>query len=300
MAAARRFDLLIAGGIDDSNLRRLVEVATRRGLAVCPILHEAEREPGITWDFATGELRLDGAMIAPRAAFLRYDVFTVRPGAGQTGLDRALAWYSAIAGWCLAHPEVRQFNRRLGQESSHKSYVLALARSLGLPVPETIVSNEQPSLDGFAATASRVVKPVAGGAYCVALEEGVGLTDWRDGRAPLPAFAQEKLVYPEYRVYLVGKRFVVFEIRAEGLDYRAERSSEIAPVEEGRIDPEIRAGLARLAAELGIDFCAFDLKTRATGGLCFLEVNTGPMFAGFDATAGGALSAAMLDALLAD
>ncbi len=153
-------------------------------------------------------------------------------------------------------------------------------------------------LEGFSASTPAIVKPGAGGAYCVDLAEAMGETAWYDGHAPLPAFAQEKLVYPEYRVYMVGRRLLAFEIHAESLDYRAARNSHVVPIDVDRLDADLRAGLVNLAAALGIDFCAFDLKTRTNGGLCFLEVNTGPMFAGFDAVAGGALTAAMLDALI--
>ncbi|MEZ5451488.1 MAG: hypothetical protein R3E93_01530 [Thiothrix sp.] len=58
---------------------------------------------------------------------------------------------------------------------------------------------------------------------------------------------------------------------------------------------ELVEKLAQLSGHLGLDFAAADFKTDpATGELQFLEINTNPMFAGFDQVAAGALSDAML------
>ena len=47
-----------------------------------------------------------------------------------------------------------------------------------------------------------------------------------------------------------------------------------------------------------MDFGAADFKTDPeTGELCFLEVNTSPMFAAFDQVAGGKLAEAILETL---
>ena len=53
--------------------------------------------------------------------------------------------------------------------------------------------------------------------------------------------------------------------------------------------------LTHLSDHLGLDFAAADFKTDARSGeLQFLEINTNPMFAGFDQIAAGALSDALL------
>jgi hypothetical protein len=58
--------------------------------------------------------------------------------------------------------------------------------------------------------------------------------------------------------------------------------------------------LGACAAAVRADFCAFDLKTDPhTGSPCFLAMNSAPMFAAFDRCAGGALTSAMLDYLVA-
>jgi len=53
-----------------------------------------------------------------------------------------------------------------------------------------------------------------------------------------------------------------------------------------------------LMTVLGLDFGAADFKTDpADRALVFLELNTSPMFARFDYTAGGQLTAAILEEL---
>jgi hypothetical protein len=53
--------------------------------------------------------------------------------------------------------------------------------------------------------------------------------------------------------------------------------------------------------EVGLDFGAADFKTCPdTGSYRFLEVNSAPMFAGFDRVAKGCLSAAILEWLRAN
>jgi hypothetical protein len=290
-------DLLIGGGQDDPNLKHLAAVARRRGLDVVECFHESQHEPSISWDIQTGQLWLDDRLVAPRSAFVRYDVFTSRPKPGGNDLDRALAWYAALGGWVETQHQVVRLNRALRPEAAQKAVVLALARSIGLPVPQTIVTNAQPVLDAFSSRLPSVAKPIAGGAYCVDLPGGLEGVEWVDGRAAAPAFVQERLSYPEYRVYLIGGRIVAFTIVAQSIDHRTDRRSVIRRIDPETIDPAIRAGLIALAASLGIDFCAFDLKTDRTGGLSFLEVNTGPMFSGFDAVGENGVADAIVDAL---
>ncbi|AXS42294.1 hypothetical protein [Breoghania sp. L-A4] len=181
----------------------------------------------------------------------------------------------------------------------HKSLILTAARAYGLAIPKTRVTNERETLSTAMAEGPAIVKPVAGGAYTLDATAADAQTDWHDGRAPVPAFVQEKLRYPELRVFFVGSAPHVFEIVSDDLDYRAGRNHSIVYRGASALDGLLAKKLAALAADLGLDFCAFDLKTADDGDLRFMEVNSGPMFAAFDEVARGALCAAMIDWLMA-
>lgn len=82
---------------------------------------------------------------------------------------------------------------------------------------------------------------------------------------------QEKLVYPECR-YLIGKEPLVFETHASTLDFRADQDRHTI-----RRDVSVRS--TESGSRAWSRLFAYDLKTRKElGELCYLEVNSGPMF----------------------
>jgi hypothetical protein len=74
----------------------------------------------------------------------------------------------------------------------------------------------------------------------------------------------------------------------------------------GSLLPENRwvsdfAGRRTLTTKLGLTFSAADFKTcPRTGRFMFVEVNSGPMFAAFNASDGGRLNAATISCLTGD
>lgn len=287
--------LLIAGGEADPSLPVLAAAAVRLGVEPLMLCH-GDSEPLICWDYQDDRLSIDGRPIDPAGIFLRYDVFGTADAPGT--LDRAAAWYSVIQGWASAHPQVGQFNRLLHAHAGVKPAELQQARSLGLAIPRTIITNSLDAAREFGDEA--IAKPVAGGAYVRQL--GKTLAEFADNvqSTPLPAIIQERLSYPEYRVFLICGEPHVFAIRSAHLDYRPHRDNAMdylgsAPALAATIDR-----LTQLARSLGCDFCACDLKTReGSAEPVFLEINTGPMFAAFDTCAAGALTEAMVRHLLA-
>jgi hypothetical protein len=162
-----------------------------------------------------------------------------------------------------------------------------------------LLSNDENAVRKFGPPSDTVVKPAAGGAYSQTLDTLLDTAPWRGGTAPIPAFIQPKLVYPEYRVYRIGPTFITLKIGSRQLDYRADRNASIAHVENGTIGAGLIERLTALSDGLGVDFAAFDLKTNAaTSAVCLLELNTSPMIPAFDAACGGAIARAIVDYLL--
>ncbi|MBL0375534.1 hypothetical protein JJB09_26400 [Rhizobium sp. KVB221] len=296
-----RPDLLIAGGRNDPCLQLLEARAGDLGLSVATIYHDAEAEAAVSLDFNQNTLMLAARHICPKAAFVRMDVFSSELEKVEV-LPRAPGWFSFVLGALVMQPDIGFFNRDMASFAGIKIADLSRARHLGLAVPATLVSNDVVEIRRFAAdTEGFVAKPVNGGGYCKPLG-GIDFdTLAPSGSLPIPAFVQEKLDYPEYRIYRLGNRFISFVVQSEELDYRFDRAARMAVCQSDHgplatIVPSLRM----MSDELGLNFCAFDMKTRAsTGELCFLEVNSGPMFAAHDQVSSGELGRVLLEELLA-
>ena len=180
-----------------------------------------------------------------------------------------------------AHPSVGLLNR--GNESLEvsKPRALILARASGLRIPDTIITNDFARVtDGD----RRIAKPVGGGAYTTLFTDVAA-----DGR---PVFAQEKLAYPELRLFRVGGHLFAFRVTSDTLDCRVDPGITLTEVTPPRT---LAAPMFALADRLGLDYAAADFKSDPmTGEFVFLEINSMPMFTGYDVTARGRVSDAMV------
>lgn len=285
--------LLLAGGIHDPNLVSLASAAASRGVSVSDARVGGARTPVLDWALHETP-RLDGAALQVNGAFLRYDVFESLADSRPAVALRATAWYHAISGWVAAEERVRCFNRHMTQAAGNKAATLIAARACGLRVPESWVTNDLPAVRARGGD-SGIAKPVAGGDYCCSLPLVLDAAEQRGGVAAMPAIVQERLLAPEIRIYLVADHVFAFEMVSDSLDYRIKQDVDVRylpapPAAE-------TAALRRLLARFQMDFGAADFKTSRNGELVFLELNTSPMFARFDATTGGELAAAMIDVL---
>lgn len=287
-------DLLIAGGLHDPNLAALAEAAGELGITIADA-RAGEDALEFSWDLSAGSARLRGEPLGPRAAFLRHDVFSSLHDPRPAIAARALGWSQALQGWLYARPDIRVFNRHAAVASSSKPAMLCHARQAGLSIPATQITNSAHHLRKLPA-GTYIAKPVAGGDYCYTLEESLKRLSSESPVAPMPAIVQPRLVAPEIRVYIVGRRTFAFEMRSSSLDYRVTQDAVVLPTAVPAVET---AALQRLLAEVKMDFGAADFKTDpATGGLVFLELNTSPMFARFNAEVKGELCRAMITELL--
>ncbi|MCM0021779.1 MAG: hypothetical protein NBV67_17450 [Tagaea sp.] len=287
-------DLLVAGGTADANLVALVEAVRARGLSVHALLFGDGEAPACDWDPARREFRVDGKAIEPRAAFLRADVFGPMASKRALASYRANAWYEAIAAWLLVRSDIRVLNRASLRWHTAKPHVLALARDCGLSVPRTRVTNDLAGL-ARARKGAWIVKPIGGGDHTRTLEETLAGARGADFGFSGPAIVQERLVPPELRVFCIDGRHVAFEVISPDLDYRVDPKPRLVP---RTTPPALARGLDRLMARLGMDWGAADFKADPrTGALKFLEINSNPMFWGFDRAGKGSVRAALIDAL---
>jgi hypothetical protein len=249
------------------------------------LLAGSQTHPRLTWDLDDDVLTIDGEVVTPRAVFLRHDVFST-PSA-----TRAFAWYTTMLSWAMAHRDVRLLNRH---HAGHllKPQQLLLARSCGLDIPSTLITNDVPVLS---ALSDRIAKPVAGGEYTQMLSTALASAPRRGDALAAPAIVQETLVPPELRIYRAGSQFISFHVIANALDYRTDAHARVSLVKNER---RLVLGLRKLTDALHLDFAAADFKQcPVSKRMLFLEVNSGPMFAAFDGVSGRAVGRAILVAL---
>lgn len=285
-----RPQLLLAGGDTDPQLVRLLKRAALYGIPVQCLLTGQSGLPRLHWDIQRKQLLDDGDVVTASAAFIRQDVFAYLNSKDAQDNVAAREWYIAVSGWLMASPSIRMFNRPFQSCGAvNKPYVLHLALTMGFNVAQTYVSNDIPAMNALYDSGSWITKPVTGGAYCTPLEPHEGRLN---NRLSYPQMVQQRLDQPELRVFRVGEAWFGFQVISDVLDYRTSSATRMKVVD---VPAELVEKLTLLSDHLGLDFAAADFKTDArTGQLQFLEINTNPMFAGFDQVAAGALSDALL------
>lgn len=288
--------ILLAGGALDPHLTRALRRAEARGISARGLLVGPETWPTLTLSVPDGALILDGEALRPTALWVRHDVFAALADPRPAVAARALDWYEALLGYAALNPGVFVLNREALGRRVNKIAALGLAARLGLRVPRGVVTND---LQAARARVNEglVAKPLRGGGLCVTLADALAEQDADARAAPSPAFVQARLHGPELRVTLVGAQAFTFEIRTDALDHRA---TPDAPFDRAEDPPEaVLSPLRALAAALGLQLCAADLKRDDEGALVLLEMNAQPMYTAYDTARGGAITDAILDLLTA-
>ena len=290
--------LLVHGGEGDPDICRLVEGLGRQRVPFAGVLLGETRSPPVRWHLGSDRLEIAGQEIVPTAAFIRYcaSMSSGPPGDDDLAPFRAQAWYATWHGWITAHPGVRTLNRGYGLQATNKPEHLLRARTVGLAIPDTWVTNHLTSSD-IAAAAQRMAKPIAGGGYTHPLEMALPPFPVGSATLPAPAIIHQRLVAPEVRIFVVGGRTFAFEVTSSPYGYSDDADTEVhaLPMPEGIAGP-----LVALTSSLGLDFAAAHFKTDpTTGRLAFLELDAHPAFATFDQATEGALVDAIVDWLTA-
>lgn len=275
--------ILVAGGQLDPNLGRLLRRILQRNVPFLELLVGPDSWPAFSFDIQEQKLTVNGRELKPTACFVRHDVFWRDPGPVQN-----INWFYAVRGWAHSQYDVRCFNRRSVSGEGNKIQNLLIAREVGLKIPSTRVTNVLSDSE-----VTLIQKPVSGGEYTTLL------SDYLAGKAETkfsPKLLQNRLSRPERRIYRIGEKILVFEIKSEKIDYRDDSSVE---VQVSTASDSIMKKFRELCDQIGLDFAAGDFMTDENGELVFLEVNSQPMFVAFDQVSNGALTDAIIDYLLA-
>jgi glutathione synthase/RimK-type ligase-like ATP-grasp enzyme len=194
---------------------------------------------------------------------------------------------------------VRTYNSLAASERTRKPYQLACLAAAGLPVPDSLWTNDPASVRAFARGRRVAYKPVSGGAATKELLEADLAEDRLARLGNCPVTFQELLPGEDLRIFVLdGRVLAAFRIEVvEGaLDYRQNEQR----IESVTLEPAIEELARRAAEEIGLRFTGMDLKRAADGSWRVLELNPSPMFLGFDQRAGTDVLGALAGALLGD
>lgn len=195
--------------------------------------------------------------------------------------EKAQVMFSLVARW--AELAIPVYNPPSPEWRLAKPFQLAVLERAGLPVPATLWTNDPREVRAFASGRRLVYKPVAGGAATKELKpedlEGERLR----ALSGAPVTFQQLLPGDNYRVYcLDGEIAACFRITSEAIDFRQNEDL----VEETTLPGAVLKQCLKAAEVLGLRWAGIDLREDGSGTLRFLELNSSPMFLGFDARAG--------------
>lgn len=242
------------------------------------------------------DIELDGQkLVLPRAVYLR----STYGHALSYGLDASEAMAADWRATLVALSEkqtllvalcarwealsVPFYNALSAEWRTTKPYQLALLERAGLPVPRTLWTNDPAAVRRFANGQRIAYKPVSGGAATRELAAD-DLSDERlAALSAAPVTFQELMPGEDVRVYVLDDRVIAsIRIETDALDFRQNERALVSIALPSAVEQQcIRA--ARL---LGLRFTGIDLKADPHGQLRFLELNSSPMFLGFDERAG--------------
>ena len=190
--------------------------------------------------------------------------------------------------------QVPIYNPLSASDAIRKPFQLARLQAAGLPVPDTLWTNDPQAVRGFATDRRIVYKPVAGGAATRELR-AEDLVDARLARlANSPVTFQELLPGDDLRIFVLdGRAIAAYRIETEALDFRGNERS----VTSVALDDDLERLCVRATETLGLRFTGMDVKAAADGRPRILELNPSPMFLGFDSRAGTDVLGKLVDAL---
>jgi glutathione synthase/RimK-type ligase-like ATP-grasp enzyme len=270
------------------------------------IRYDREAVPVALLRGAGGELDL--AEIGA-AWYRRPQPFVLSPNLSRPS-HRAFAYseaHEAVAGlWQML--DVFWMNHPTRDEvAARKAYQLSVARSVGLGIPRTLISNDPAEVKRFVSEGG--AKRTIYKAFSATVQE------WRETRllgdaelAVLDQVSHAPVIFQEYvparvdiRATVVGDRVFAAAIHSQDTQYAVDFRMDMANanVEPHELPPEIAAGIDKFMQRLGIVYGAIDMRLTPDGRYVFLEVNPAGQWLFIEGRTGQPISAAVAETLAA-
>jgi glutathione synthase/RimK-type ligase-like ATP-grasp enzyme len=302
--------IVIVGALEDAHAKAIHDGVRDRGHE--PVVLDARAFPHeltIALGHEPDEIVIDGRRVGrPGAVYVR-SLYQSPAGFGVDA-DEAMRqdWRQTMAAYrerstllsaiLLRWEQLgsRLYNPPSAASNITKPFQLARLQAAGLPVPDSLWTNDPAAVRAFADNREIIYKPVAGGAATRRLEA----KDLRDERlaklAGAPVCFQELLPGEDVRVYVIDGRVVcALRIETQAIDFR-QHEQHIEAIE---LEPATAAMCVRAAEVIGLPYTGMDIKADRHGQAKILELNPSAMFLGFEQRAGVDIAGPLCDALVA-
>jgi glutathione synthase/RimK-type ligase-like ATP-grasp enzyme len=310
--------VLVVSSLADPHARAVIAALGKRGARV-ELLDLAEY-PGkltLTLAFANGKRRLR----------LR------RPGAGELDLEtvRAVWWRrpgAFVLPETLREPKHRQLalseantafhgayesmtalwvNRpALDAVAAHKPYQLALAQTLGLEIPETVMTSDPEearefwrACDGDVIYKQFIALPEAWAETRRLGEAEIKIADAAIRLAPV-IFQRHVAAVADLRVTIIGDDIFAAAVDVSDLAYKVDvRMNIVQNYVAHDLPDHVADKLRAMVRRLGLVYGAIDLRLTADGRYVFLEINPAGQFLYVEQSTGQPITAALAARLAA-
>ncbi len=184
-----------------------------------------------------------------------------------------------------------------------KVYQLQIARQLGIPVPETLVTNDPDRARQFCAIHEKAI--------CKAFS--ATQTHWRETRlvtdqeiANFDAVRFAPVIFQRYveavydlRITVIGNQIFPAAIHSQQTEYKIDCRMDIgsAKIEPVTIPPPVMTQLRSYMKKLGLVYGAIDMRLQPDGTYVFLEINPAGQFLFIEAETKQPMVRALADAL---
>ncbi|MEM9656150.1 MAG: MvdC/MvdD family ATP grasp protein [Actinomycetota bacterium] len=167
--------------------------------------------------------------------------------------------------------------------AENKPFQLAVARQVGLEVPETLITNDPEAARAFCTESSRVI-------YKQLTNFGQRLVDTRlvddevldhlDLARLAPVIFQEFVEGRDHlRVNVIGERVFAARLYSDHPGAHVDwRLDPLVKIEDSRLDDGLEAKVLDFMRRLGLRFGAIDFRLRKDGSPVFLELNVSGQF----------------------
>jgi glutathione synthase/RimK-type ligase-like ATP-grasp enzyme len=299
--------VLILGAVDDDHAVFMLEHLRTRGIDA-ELLDSRSFPSATAMTFDPG--RRDWRIRLPHGRNLRLDEI------------RSVYWrnYAGVEAPPLADPEqdyvaandarglfesflecrqVRWVNgRRAFELHQVKPAALAMVAELGIPVPQTVLTNDPATVREFVARVPRsIFKPVQGGAHTRRVEPRHLTDDNLANLAYTPVTLQEEIPGTNLRVFVAGERAFGIEVRTGAIDFRDDERPELIAY---KMPAELESRSRQIASRLELVWTGIDWRRTPEGDHYFLEANPSPMFLGFEEATGLPLTESLARLLAVD
>jgi hypothetical protein len=162
----------------------------------------------------------------------------------------------------------------------YKIHTLERLQDANIPVPATIATNDPRAVEKFAEEyKSLIYKPLAGGAEATALSFDNLSSQLLTRLQSIPVLLQQRIYGYDVRAYILEDQVIAAaSLGTQHVDFRSGEQN----FQPTTLTKAETADLVKTSKLLSLRFSSIDFKRSANGDYFILDVNTAPMFAGFE------------------